>query len=75
MASSDGEETPNVLRCRIYRDRKRIMMKEGEKELDYLTRVNNDLRDREEYLDYTVRTLKQFYITMIKENRYKCCQK
>ena len=50
-------------------------MKEGEKELDYLTRVNNDLRDREEYLDYTVRTLKQFYITMIKENRYKCCQK
>jgi hypothetical protein len=59
----------------MYRVKKRIMMKEGEKELDYLTRVNNDLRDREEYLDYTVRTLKQFYITMIKENRYKCCQK
>ena len=59
----------------MYRVKKRIMMKEGEKELDYLTRVNNDLRDREEYLDYTERTLKQFFITMIKENRYKCCQK
>ena len=50
------------------------MMKKGEKELDYLTRVNNDLTEREEYLDYTVKTLQQFFIKMIKDNKYDCCQ-
>jgi len=67
------EENPNVIRCRNYRDRKRVMMKKGEKELDYLTRVNNDLTQREEQLDHTIDTLQQFYIKMIKENKYKCC--
>jgi hypothetical protein len=68
------DENPNVIRCRNYRVRKRIMMKKGEKELDYLTRVNNDLTEREEYLDYTVKTLQKFFIKMIKDNKYDCCQ-
>ena len=50
------------------------MMKKGEKQLDYLTRVNNDLTEREEYLDNTIATLQQFYLKMIQENKYKCCQ-
>ena len=50
------------------------MMKKGEKQLDYLTRVNNDLTEREEYLDNTIATLQQFYIKMIQGNKYKCCQ-
>ena len=50
------------------------MMKKGEKELDYLTRVNTDLTEREEYLDYTIATLQQFYLKMIEEKKYKCCQ-
>ena len=37
------EENPNVLRCREYRDRNRIMMKKGEKQLDYLTRAGSIL--------------------------------
>ena len=70
----DKDRRENVIRCRNYRDRKRIMMKKGEKELDFLTRVNTDLKDREEYLDYSNDTLQQFYIKMIKENNYKCCK-
>jgi len=75
-AFSLTEETrrENVIRCRNYRDRKRVMMKKGEKELDFLTRVNNDLREREEYLDYSIDTLQQYYIQMIKDNNYKCCK-
>jgi len=70
------EETrrENVIRCRSYRDRKRVMMKKGEKELDYLTRVNTDLREREENLDFSIDRLQQYYIQMINENSYKCCK-
>ena len=50
------------------------MKKKGEKELDYLTRVNTDLTEREEYLDYTIATLQQFHIKMIQENKYNCCE-
>jgi len=63
-----------VIRCRNYRDRKRVSMKKGEKELDFLTRVNTDLREREENLDDSIDALQQYYIQMIKDNSYKCCK-
>ena len=63
-----------MIRCRNYRDRKRVSMKKGEKELDFLTRVNTDLREREENLDDSIDALQQYYIQMIKDNSYKCCK-
>jgi len=69
------EENPNVIRCRNYRDRKRNLMKDGEMELINLTRINNDLKGREFYLDTIIDSLQKYYIRMIKEKQYKCCEK
>jgi len=75
---SDGSSNPeqvnkNVLRCRNYRDRKKNLLHEQEEEVQVLETFNHTLRSKHDYLDSSIKKLQNYYLDMIRQNKYKCC--
>jgi hypothetical protein len=63
----------NVLRCRNYRDRKKNLLHEQEEEVQVLETFNHTLRSKHDYLDSSIKKLQNYYLDMIRQNKYKCC--
>ena len=71
--SGGGAGQGNIERCRKYRNRKRLQQRQGEAELDFLSRVNLDLRRREQHLDTVLAGLHRYYIQLVTTKQYACC--
>ena len=63
----------NVIRCKLYRDKKKNEIKEGERDLARLTNKNNELKEREIILERTIMALRQKYIDLIPDKPDKPC--
>jgi len=63
----------NVLRCRKYRNRKKNFLQEQEEEVQVLETFNHTLRSKHDYLDSSIKKLQNYYLDMIRQNKYKCC--
>ena len=77
VQAGNGGETEivrreNVLRCKMYRDNKKMELKNSEKELDDLEIKHKQLRAREDFLDKSVEALHKFYINLINKNSLEC---
>jgi len=62
----------NVLRCKMYRDNKKIELKNSEKELNDLEIKHKQLKAREDFLDKSIEALHKFYINLINRNSLEC---
>ena len=62
----------NVIRCKMYRDNKKMELINSEKELNDLESKHKQLKAREDILDKSIKTLHDFYINLIKENSTDC---
>merc|ERR1712217_292783 len=60
----------NVIRCKLYRDKKKNELLEGEKELAKLSEENNSLKIRE-ILDKSITALHKKYLQIV-ESGYVC---
>jgi len=67
MGQKETVRRDNVLRCKIYRDKKKNEQKEGEGLLKQLSEKNNELVLKESILDRTIKTLRQKYIEIVKK--------
>merc|ERR1719150_942364 len=61
----------NVIRCKLYRDKKKNELLEGEKELAKLSEENNSLKIREMILDKSITALHKKYLQIV-ESGYVC---
>ena len=62
----------NVIRCKMYRDNKKMELKNCEKELNDLESKHIQLRAREDFLDKSIKALQEFYIKLIETNNTEC---
>ena len=62
----------NVVRCKMYRDNKKMELRNSEKELDDLEVKHKQLRAREDFLDKSIEALQKFYINLINRNSLEC---
>ena len=62
----------NVIRCKMYRDNKKMELKNSEKELNDLESKHIQLRAREDFLDKSIKALHEYYINLIKTNSKEC---
>lgn len=72
-----GEETQlvrreNVIRCKMYRDNKKVELKNSEHELNDLASKHKQLRAREDILDKSIKALHDYYLNLIKNNSKEC---
>merc|ERR1712037_150796 len=72
-SSNPEQVNKNVLRCRNYRDRKKNLLHEQEEEVQVLETFNHPLRSKHDYLDSSIKKLQNYYLDMIRQNKYKCC--
>merc|ERR1711997_1089223 len=54
----------NVIRCKMYRDNKKMELINSEKELNDLESKHKQLKAREDILDKSIKTLHDFYINL-----------
>lgn len=73
--NSEGQkkQRENVIRCKIYRDKKKEEQLEGERQLERLLAENESARKREAILDKTIAVLRQTYINLAKGNVCDAC--
>jgi len=71
--SAGGPINKNVLRCRNYRDRRKNMLQEQEEEVVTLESFNKNLRTRHDHLDNSIKKLQEYYLDLIRNNKYRCC--
>ena len=62
----------NVIRCKMYRDNKKMELINSEKELNDLESKHKQLKAREDILDKSIKALHDFYINLIKKNSSDC---
>merc|ERR1712110_120642 len=72
-SSNPEQVNKNVLRCRNYRDRKKNLLHEQEVEVQVLETFNHTLRTKHDYLDSSIKKLQNYYLDMIRQNKYECC--
>jgi len=62
----------NVIRCKMYRDNKKMELKNSENELNYLESKHKQLRAREDILDKSIEALREYYINLINKRSSEC---
>ena len=75
LQAAGGHETvrrENVVRCKLYRDNKKMEQKNCEKELSDLECKHIQLKATEEFLDKSIEALHKFYINLISKNTVEC---
>jgi len=73
--AGEGRDTvrrENVVRCKLYRDNKKIEQQNSEQELSDLECKHKQLRAREDFLDKSIEALHKFYINLISKNSFEC---
>ena len=67
----NSEKRENVIRCKLYREKKKLQQEDEEKRLKKLTEENESLNRREKILEKTIRILRQKYIDLV-NSRHVC---
>jgi hypothetical protein len=63
----------NIERCRNYRNNRRRKLRSEETELEQLERKNCNLKSREQEFTERINRLRVYYLSAIKNGRFKCC--
>lgn len=63
----------NIERCKNYRNNRKRKLQNEETELEQLERKNWNLKTREEDLSDRIKKLRVYYLSAIKNDRFKCC--